>query len=142
MKNLFKLFAICSFVFVAFACGNNKSNSEKSESAQLELGNAKVEVLYFHSNRRCASCNKIEEIAKNVVSEDFKNDDVKFHAINFDNKENKELAEKFKINWSSLVIVSSDENTDLTDRAFQLINADSEKLRSEVVETISLYLNK
>jgi len=142
MNNLFKIFAISVFVLVTFACGNNKKSSDKAETSQLELGNAKVEVLYFHSNRRCASCNKIEEIAKNVVSEDFKNEDVKFHAINFDNKENKELAEKFKINWSSLVIVSSDENTDLTERAFQLINADSEKLRSEVVETISLYLNK
>lgn len=140
MKNLFKLFIVVSFVFAAFACGNNKS--EKSNSAELELGSAKVEVLYFHSNRRCKSCNKIEEIAKKVVLEDFENKDVKFHAINFENNENKKLAERFNVNWSSLIIVSDNENTDLTDTAFKIVNADSELLRSNIIETINLYLNK
>lgn len=120
-------------------CGEQKRSEESSE--EIVLGEAKVEVIYFHGNRRCPNCNAIEDAAKQVVFEDFNNnEDVKFFAINFEKSDNKEFAKKFDIRMSSLIVSSGDEYIDLTLDAFQFAMTDPEYFKSEVIDVINEYL--
>ncbi len=122
------------------SCGSSTENKEQAAEKQA-YGQAKAEVYYFHGDRRCPTCNAIEELAKSFVLETYKdNSDVKFFAINFDKKENKDIAEKFGAQWSSLFIASGDKKLDLTIEAFQYVKSDPDYLKGEIKDIIDGFL--
>jgi len=140
-----KKYSLLSIVFIAsllmFSCGGNAEKNKEVTVEKPEYGKAKAEVYYFHGDRRCPTCNAIEELAKNFVAETYKdNPDVKFFVINFDNKENKEISEKFGAQWSSLFIASGDKKLDLTVEAFQYVKTDPEYLKGEMKNIIDDFL--
>lgn len=126
---------------IIFSCGGSKEESSDKLSETLTYGEAKVEIYYFHGDRRCPNCNAIEDVAKSVVYEDFKNnEDVEFFAINFEKNYNREIAKKYGINMSSLVVASQDEFIDLTIDAFQHAMSNPDYLKSEMIDVIENYL--
>ena len=63
--------AIC---FGLAACGSNgakKNVSTKVEQVQPQDTKDRVEVLYFHGKKRCATCMAIEEHAREAVEAQF-----------------------------------------------------------------------
>jgi len=136
-----KVFLLAAFAIVLFAfCGNNKTN-ENSTTETTEYGIAKVEVFYFHATRRCPTCNKIEEVAKDFVLAQYAGQDVKFYSINFEEKQNTEIANKFNVTWSSLYIASGERVEDITDIAFQVVNANPEQLTEKMKSIIDMFLH-
>ena len=128
-----------SLIWLA-SCGGSKDNKNE-EANKAVYGQAKAEVYYFHGNRRCATCNAIEELARNFVADTYKdNPEVKFFVINFDKEENKEIAGKFAVEWSSLFIASGDKKFDLTVEAFQYAKTDPEYLKGEMKKIIDDFL--
>ena len=78
------------------ACSNNgtkKSASIDVEQTQPQEQKDRVEVLYFHSKQRCATCMAIEKNAKEEVEAEFA-----------DEPKNEAIAEKYEVTWSSLFI--------------------------------------
>ncbi len=140
MRKVAYLFTLIFVSVLIISCGgSDKSKDESNEN--VVFGETKVEVYYFHGDRRCPNCNAIENVAKETVSELYKNnDDVKFFAINFDKKENKEVAKKYDIRMSSLVIASGDSFMDLTIDAFQYAMTDPDYLKGEIKDVIDDYL--
>lgn len=140
MRKVAYLFTLIFVSVLIISCGgSDKSKDESNEN--VVFGETKVEVYYFHGDRRCPNCNAIENVAKETVSELYKNnDDVKFFAINFDKKENKEIAKKYDIRMSSLVIASGDSFMDLTIDAFQYAMTDPDYLKGEIKDVIDDYL--
>ncbi len=138
-KNKFiALIILTSALFIA--CGETKEKEEKSDET-IVFGETKVEVYYFHGDRRCPNCNAIERVAKNLVNEEYiDNEDVKFFVINFEKAENKEIAQKYNITWSSLVIASEEQSIDLTMEAFQYSMTNPDFLRNEINEVINDFL--
>lgn len=67
-----------------------------------------VEELYFHSKQRCATCIAIENNSRAVVEEQFReqlNDGtLVFRSIDISENENREIAEKYEVTWSSLFV--------------------------------------
>jgi thiol-disulfide isomerase/thioredoxin len=143
MKNLITTL-IVAFIAITFtSCGNSQtSESEQSDTTKTEYGIAKAEVFYFHATRRCPTCLKIEEVAKEVVESEYKDKDVRFYSINFDEETNKEISEKFNVSWSSLFISSGEQFEDLTDLAFQVATSDPDKLKEKMRSVIDIYLNQ
>ncbi len=141
MKAIGRTMLFLGFAFFVISCGSGQAE-KTTENEQTVFGKSKVEVYYFHATRRCATCNRIEEIAQNVVEQDYGNSDVKFFSINFDEKENKAMVEKYQIGWSSLIIASAGDFEDITDLAFQMAMADPEKLEVRINEVIDAYLNR
>jgi len=141
MKTIFKSFTIISFMFLFIACGNSQSDQGKNDETPTEYGISKVEVYYFHTDRRCKTCLNIEEVAHNLIKSDYADQDVKFYSINFDKNENKSIAEKYNVTWSSLFVTSGEKFEDLTDLAFQVANSEPQKLSDRMKEVIDLYLN-
>lgn len=143
MKNLLTTLIIAFIAITFSSCGNSQTTeSDQTDSSGTEYGIAKVEVFYFHATRRCPTCLKIEEVAKEVVETEYKDKDVRFYSINFDEESNKEISEKFNVSWSSLFISSGDQFEDLTDLAFQVATSDPDKLKEKIRSAIDIYLNQ
>ena len=93
------------------ACSNNgtkKSASIDVEQTQPQEQKDRVEVLYFHSKQRCATCMAIEKNAKEAVEAEFadelKNGTLVFRTIDISEPKNEAIAEKYEVTWSSLFI--------------------------------------
>ena len=87
------------------ACSNNgtkKSASTDVEQTQPQKQKDRVEVLYFHSKQRCATCMAIEKNAKEAVEAEFA--DELFRTIDISEPKNEAIAEKYEVTWSSLFI--------------------------------------
>lgn len=93
MKKTFLLALMCLFALAVTA------------QAQVK---GRVEVVYFHGKQRCATCMAIEKYAREVVSQDFadeqKSGKVVFKVVDISTTEGKKLAESYRVTWSSLFI--------------------------------------
>jgi predicted membrane-bound dolichyl-phosphate-mannose-protein mannosyltransferase len=142
MKTMNRLLILAGIAFLIASCGNSQTNEVKADNATAtEYGAAKVEVYYFHATRRCQTCNKIEDVSKDFVNSNYKDADLKYYSINFEENQNKEIAKKYNVAWSSLYIASGDSYEDLTDLAFQVINTNPEQLTDRIKSIIDGYLN-
>lgn len=140
MRKVVYLLTLILVSVLIVSCGeSDKSKDELDEN--VVFGEAKVEVYYFHGERRCPNCNAIENVAKVFVNDNYKNnEDVKFFTINFDKKENREISKKYDISMSSLVIASGDSFMDLTIDAFQYAMTNPDYLKSEMKDIVEEYL--
>lgn len=105
------------------ACGNKTENKQAENPTQeqtITTADASVvNVYYFHGKQRCRTCIAIENVTKNAIAENYKdNPKVKYTEINIDESTNKNLVEKYEIAFSSLLIAKGENSTDLTEKAF------------------------
>ncbi|MBP1673474.1 MAG: hypothetical protein H6Q25_1289 [Bacteroidetes bacterium] len=113
-------------------------------NALAQSGNSKVvTVYYFHSTNRCATCNAVENVTKTVLNEQYKDQVSKglivFKSINIDEDVNKNLVNKYKIVFSTLLIINANGTTnDFTDTAFQYAKTNPEKYK----ELLKVEINK
>ncbi|MFO8055456.1 MAG: nitrophenyl compound nitroreductase subunit ArsF family protein [Bacteroidales bacterium] len=137
-------------LFVACGDQGEQEQDKKEHDKQKEeisgenasYGDAKVEIYYFHGNRRCANCNAIEEVVKNLVNEKYgNNEDVMFYTLNYEAEKNEAIAEKHDIRMSSLIIVSEGKSVDLTMDAFQNAKSKPEYLKNEITTVINDFLS-
>jgi len=115
-----KLILNLSLFFVAFSFSFCTSNTEVKESEEQLVNittDKKVEVIQFHSEHRCTTCNDIESITKSVL-ENYKNST--YTLINLDEEVNKEMANEFQAAGTALFLYNSETGVrqELTDFAF------------------------
>lgn len=88
--------------------GTTVGQQQSQSRSQLQDTGDRVEVLYFHGKKRCATCMAIEKNTKEVVEEQFAdelgNGTVVFRIIDISDPENEEIAEKYEVTWSSLFV--------------------------------------
>lgn len=113
-------------------------------NAQAQSSNSKVvTVYYFHSTNRCATCNAVENVTKTVLNEQYKDQIskglIQFKSINIDEEVNEKLVKKYKIVFSTLLIINSKGTpNDFTDIAFQYAKTNPEKYK----ELFKVEINK
>lgn len=137
MKKSFYLLAILFLLpFIPKAIGENNTLPKPG----------KIEVLYFHYERRCATCIAVEDETKKALNElyapQMKKGDITFRSINLEEKAGEALADKLKVAGQSLVIVKNGNVTDLTDKAFMYAKSEPEKLKAEIKKQMDLQLKK
>ena len=100
--------------FMAKAEGSPKSAAKTSAAQptrQEAAQNLSYIVYYFHGNRRCATCKKIEAQAKSVVESAFaakiKQGELTFTSVNTDEEQNKHFINDFNLLSSGVVIVKT-----------------------------------
>lgn len=130
-KNIFlSLATVLTLLFTA--CSSEAQN--KTKTAKVKTTN-KIEIIQFHSEHRCMTCNKIElltrETLKNYPS-------IPFSLVNVDDSKNEKMAEKFEASGTALFLYNAKTGKmkDLTDFAF--MNASNkekfiEGLKKEIV---------
>ncbi|MGM0505502.1 MAG: nitrophenyl compound nitroreductase subunit ArsF family protein, partial [Bacteroidota bacterium] len=92
-------------------------------------------VFYFHYTRRCATCNAVEDVAKEAI-EEFYGDDVLFVSYNLDEADGKEKAEETGISGQTLIIVSGENKMNITNEGFMNARTNPEKLKQIIKEKI------
>jgi hypothetical protein len=76
-----------------------------------------VQVIYFHNERRCATCMAVEEGASEVVKQ-FADTSITFHSYLFGDPQTAETEKKFDIEGQTLLIVGKGQVIDVTNMAF------------------------
>lgn len=109
--------------------------------AQGEGDQAKVEVIVFHGVRQCETCKAIKKNAQEVV-EAMKNPDVEYRVVDFSQQPGKAEAEKYKVAWTSLIVVRHEaDGTETVDNLSQFAiknaRANTGEFRKQLAEDIN-----
>lgn len=144
-----KLFTILTLIFIAGVytvsaqCCDSKlladASITKIESSDSKQSNTDVKAYYFHATRRCATCEAVEKVAKETISENYKGK-VEFVSINREEEKNKDMVDKYKVNGQTLLLVKGDKIVDLTSPAFMYARNKPEKLEAKIKSTINSML--
>ena len=129
MKKTFLLALMCLFALAVTA------------QAQVK---ERVEVLYFHGKQRCATCMAIEKYAREVVSQDFadeqKSGRVVFKVVDISTTEGMKLAKSYRVTWSSLFINSwkdgKEQRGNITEFSFKNARNHTEEFKKGVRDKI------
>lgn len=132
------IYSILLFLFILpFATTGCNENSASTPVADKP---AKIEVYYFHYERRCATCIAVEEETQKALNELYsaklKKGDITFKSVNLEEKQGEALADKLKVAGQSLVIVNNGKVTDITEQGFLYAKSSPEKLKSEIKKNI------
>jgi len=124
------------------ACGQSGTD-RVTTVAGLPGSDAKVQVYYFHGKQRCVTCVTAQKVAEETIAEHYAgNNEVAFIEVDFSEKANEPLAEKYEIVFSSLVIASGDAYKDITDEAFPMVLRNPDGVKAMIVQETNSFLNK
>ena len=129
MKKTFLLALMCLFALAVAA------------QAQVK---ERVEVVYFHGKQRCATCMAIEKYAREVVNQDFadeqKSGKVVFKVVDISTTEGKKLAKSYRVTWSSLFINrwkdGKEQRGNITEFSFKNARKNTEEFKKGVRDKI------
>lgn len=139
MPRLKSLLTIGLFFLLALSCRQAPSDKWTPDP------DAVLNVCFFHLTDRCEACTAIETNTKQVLEEHFKEQiesgKIKFYSFNIDKKENKAVAEKYRISYTSLLLLRADGTyTDFTNNAMNYAFMNPEKyeelLKSEISKNL------
>ena len=116
------------------ACNSEAQNTEQSSIATSD---AKIEVIQFHSEHRCMTCNKIEKLSRETL-EDYPG--IPFTLVNVDDKKNEQKAEEFEAFGTALFLYNpaTGEKKNLTEFAF-MTAGNEEKFAAELQKEIQAF---
>jgi len=95
---------------------------------QQNIGtDAALGVYFFHLAARCEACTAVEENTVRVLDKYYKSQlksgTISFRSININDRENRALTERYKISYTSLLLVRNDGTfTDFTNTALNYAN--------------------
>lgn len=124
------IFLMLQFYAFQTVAQSNKKTSQASVQAN-------VEIIQFHSEHRCMTCNKIESLTKETLKA-YPN--IPFSLVNVDEKKNEKMAEQFEASGTALFLYNpkTGKKKDLTDFAF--MNAgNKEKFINGLKKEIDLF---
>lgn len=109
-----------------------------------------VEVIVFHGVKQCQTCEAIKKNTKEVVESQFKNPGkdkkVVYKVVDFSKPENKKLAEKYEIAWTSVVLVKHAPDgkevvNNISKFAIENARTNTEVYRKQLADDITKLLN-
>mgnify|MGYP006425621303 CR=1 FL=1 len=99
-KNAFTALALLMGLLLMTACGSQAQSNEKS-SEQASSSQAAIEVIQFHSEHRCMTCQKIEKLTQKTLES---YSDIPFSLVNVDKGENAAQANEFEAAGTALFL--------------------------------------
>lgn len=128
-KLLFILIAL-----ISFASCSNKAESAKKEQV-TETDPEITQVIYFHGKQRCITCRAIEDLTRHVV-DSLGGSKVIMKIVDISQKENQDIASKYEVIWSSLVLDRNNHPDNLTEMAFSYAKGQPDVFKAKLVEAI------
>jgi hypothetical protein len=126
---------ILAFMGVVYS-GMGQTTVEKNQT----ISEDKIEVYYFHYERRCATCMAVENESKKALEELYpekmKSGQIIFLSVNIEEESNQPLAEKYKVDGQTLLLVKGSKQENLTNTAFLYAATKPEKLKKAIGDTI------
>ena len=126
MKKIIFLLLILPFISLSLSCGRSNTAEWQSDP------DARIHVYFFHTSERCPACTAVEENTKAVLEANFKavtaDGTIDYQSFDLGMKENRAVAEKYQISYTSLLIIRSDGTlTDFTNNAMNYANTSPDK---------------
>jgi hypothetical protein len=138
MKKILSILMVALFSMQAFAF--QVTDKTRNDGSVLAPADKKIEVYYFHNERRCATCEAVESETKKALEEYYsdkmKAGTITFLSVNIEEKTNEALAEKLGISGQTLLFISGEQKADLTNDAFMYARTKPEKLKKEIKKTV------
>ena len=125
------LLSIFATLLLLFVSNNGNAQAKKATATT-------VQVIQFHSEHRCVTCNKIEELARIALK---KYPTIPFSLVNADDKKNEKQCAQFQAYGSSLFLYNTKTKKikNLTEMAF--MNAgDQDKFIKEFNKNMDAFL--
>ncbi len=141
MKKIISTLSFVLFVGVVSISAQccNRATAENSTSTKVACvenqKSGEVKAYYFHTTRRCATCQAVEAVSMEAIKE-YYGDKISFESINIEEENSTELVKKYKISGQTLIIVNGDKKVDLTNDAFLNARTNPDKLKSKLKATI------
>jgi hypothetical protein len=122
-------------VFTTFFSCKNKVKEEVKPIVENSK-TTEVQLIQFHTEHRCVTCNNIEKLSKETIKG---NDAISFVLYNVDDEKNANVAEQFEATGTSLYLYNSKTKAikDLTEMAFMYAKNEGEKFKTELQKEIS-----
>ena len=121
------------------------TGTEEGNKTDVSAGD-KVEVFYFHLTRRCVTCQAVENVSRDAVSEiyadEIKQGKVIFRALNIEDKETEPEAERAKATGQCLLVISGETRIDLTSEGFMYAKTNPDMLKAELKKAIDPLLKE
>jgi phosphoribosylanthranilate isomerase len=126
---------IVTIMLLFTACNSNGQNTKK---AVTKTETANIQVIQFHSEHRCMTCNLIEKLTKETLQ---KFPAIQFSLVNVDDKKNEKMAEQFEATGTALFLYNpkTGKKKDLTDFAFMNAKSDSKKFKDGLEKEINAF---
>lgn len=131
---LTSLFATVMLLFVS--CNGNAQ--AKTETAAKNTAKASIEIIQFHSEHRCMTCNKIEKLTRATLKS---YPTIPFSLVNVDDAKNEKKAAQFEASGTALFLYNpkTGKKKDLTNFAF-MTAGDEAKFVKELEKEIALFI--
>lgn len=133
MKTIKVLFLALMALSMNISC--SAQTNKKEENTKVAKAD-KVEVYYFHYTRRCATCNAVESVSKDAITELY-GDKVSFAGYNLDEADGQAKGKELEVSGQTLLIVSGDTKINLTNEGFMNARTNPGKLKEILKEKIN-----
>ena len=109
-----------------------------SHNGNAQTAKSNIEVIQFHSEHRCMTCNKIEKLTRETLKE-FKA--IPFSLVNVDDTKNEKKATQFEATGTALFLYNpkTRNKKNLTDFAFMTASNEA-KFKEGLKKEIQLFL--
>lgn len=120
-------------IITLFSC--KKEASEVVQTVAENAATTEIQLIQFHTEHRCVTCNNIEKLSKETIQG---NDKISFVIYNLDDEKNDAISEQFQATGTSLYLYNSTtKNTkDLTEMAFMYAKNEGDKFKTELEKEI------
>lgn len=141
IKNL--SIAITMLLTISISACNSPKTSNATSVDDTNKG-SDIEVYYFHSSHRCATCIAVEDVTVNALNElyadEMESKKITFQSINLDETEGEELAKKMEVSGQTLLFIQGDNRLNLTNDAFMNARKNPDKLKVKIKKTVDRML--
>ena len=126
MKKVISAFVLFT-LFISCNSGNSSQHAAFNPDADY------VQIVMFHLQARCESCNAVEEVTLSLLQEDFKEEldegSIRFIPMVIQAKNSKSAAEHLGATGQNLFVVKGDVIEDLTGEAFLFAHTHPDRYR-------------
>lgn len=133
MKKLVLLFVVFA---TALSCKKETNqNAEEVQPIAKNIAATEIQLIQFHTENRCITCNNIEKLSKETIQG---NDKISFVIYNLDDKKNEVLAEQFQATGTSLFLYNTTTKStkDLTEMAFMHAKTEGDEFKAKLQNEI------
>ena len=108
-------------------CSGCESKTCCSDTAVAEAA-SQPQLVYFHNERRCATCMAVEDVAKEVIAQ-YGTDAIEFHSYQIGDAACEKLVKDLQISGQTLLLMGKDTTLNLTNEAFMYARVQPEKYK-------------
>ena len=132
------------FTWIALSSVYSCRTGEGQDSGTFVADADYVQVVLFHLEQRCESCNAVELETRNLLEEEYREETesgkVRFISLNIQGENGKKAAALLRASGQTLLVVKGDSISDITGSAFIYASTQPEYYREALRRALDKYL--